>query len=179
MSSTTCPQDRRPYATTAGRLVQAALLLLLILTGCDNRQQEDFLSAAFRPPEGFTRTDENGQVLSEDPDDWRVAPAFRGYLRFDPAYPNPYTGSGEVRVPFHVFSSLSGSLSIWAEDVEGRMRLLDEHPSLSQPGTYVFIFDPLILTPDRNLARLTGLHRLFIYRGNDLVSYGDLMIQTP
>ncbi len=175
----TCLQDRRPYATTGGRLVQAVLLLLLILTGCDNHQQEDFLSEAFRPPEGFTRTDKNGQVLLEDPDDWRVAPAFRGYLRFDPAYPNPYTGSGPVWLPFHVFSPLGGSLSIWAENVDGLMQLLDEHPSLSQPGTYVFTFDPRVLASDRSLARLTGLHRLFIYRGDDLASYGDLMIQTP
>ncbi len=158
--------------------MQAALLLLWILIGCDSRQQEDFLSAAFRPPEGFTRTDENGQVLSEDPDDWRVAPAFRGYLRFDPAYPNPFSG-GEVRLPFQVFSSLRGTLSVWAEDVEGRMRLLDEHPSLAQPGTYVFVFDPTVLSPDRDLTRLQGLHRLYVYRGNDLVSYGDLMIQVP
>ncbi|SHK97593.1 hypothetical protein SAMN04488087_2445 [Rhodothermus profundi] len=158
--------------------MQAGLLLLLILTGCDTRQQEDFLSAALRPPEGFTRTDENGQVLSVDPDDWRVAPAYRGYLRFDPAYPNPFSG-GEVRLPFYVFSSLSGGLSLWANDVEGRPRLLDEHPSLTQPGAYVFTFDPAVLTPDRNLARLEGLHRLYVYRGTDLVSYGDLMIQVP
>lgn len=158
--------------------MQAGLLVLLILTGCDTRQQEDFLNAAFQPPEGFTRTDENGQVLSEDPDDWRVAPAYRGYLRFDPAYPNPVSG-GEVRLPFHVFSSLSGALTLWANNVEGRMQLLDEYSSLTQPGTYVFTFDPSVLAPDRDWRRLQGLHRLYIYRGDELVSYGDLMIQAP
>lgn len=153
-------------------------LLLLLLIGCDDRQQEDFLSAAFRSPEGFTRTDINGQVLLEDPDDWRVAPAYRGYLRLDPAYPNPFSG-GEVRLPVHLFSPLTGTLSVWTQDVEGRLRLLDEHTSLGQTGTYVFVFDPSVLAPGRDLTRLIGLHRLFIYRGNDLVSYGDLMIVLP
>lgn len=152
------------------------LLLLGGLLGCSSAPQEDFVRDAFRPPEGFTRTDENGQVLAEDPDDWRVAPAYRGYLRFDPAYPNPFSG-GVVRLPFHVFSPLSGTLSLWAEDEEKRLRLLDESASLSQPGLYVFTFNPAILARDGSLSRLAGLHRLRIYRGNDLVSYGDLMIQ--
>ena len=50
------------------------VLALLLAGGCDTaEQQNDFEDEAFSTPSGFTRTDENGQILSEDKDDWRTA----------------------------------------------------------------------------------------------------------
>ena len=52
------------------RLTLLVVLALLVGGGCDTaEQQNDFEDEAFSTPSGFTRTDKNGQILSEDTDD--------------------------------------------------------------------------------------------------------------
>src|SRR5690606_14388053 len=75
----------------------AVLALLLTLPACDtNVQQDEFLLDSELPPNGITRTNEAGEVLENDPDDWRVAPVFRGAVEVEPAYPNPVVRTGLV-----------------------------------------------------------------------------------
>jgi len=65
--------------------------LFFFLSSCSqNEDQREFERAAFSEASGFTRTNANGQVISEDPDDWRISPFFQGLIEVSslPA-PNP------------------------------------------------------------------------------------------
>lgn len=143
-------------------------------SGCDSQRDEidAFIASANRAPMGFVRTDEIGTVIEEDRDDWRVSPIFAGRVSVSPAYPNPVS-SGFVTIPVTVrdFSSVRGGLALWARDVSGRLRVLDEIPGADQPGVYVFNFAAALIGR-------TGLVRLFILDGTqEIVSYGDLLIE--
>ena len=150
-----------------------AVLLLLLVPACDTQKQtEEFERDASAPPSGFTRTDEYGDVISEDEDDWRSAPIFLGKVRVDPAYPNP-VGTSVVTVPVSVleFGGVSGALRLRARDNAGHLMIVDEILDASSPGAFVFQFSPVILAQ-------TGLVRLFVLdQRGELVSYGDLRIQ--
>lgn len=140
--------------------------------GCDTQEQQDqFRADAFAVPSGFTQTDDNGEILSEDEDDWRAAPIHFGRIRIDPAFPNP-TGGKFVNVPFSVreFNAFPGGLELASLDANANFVRLDRIPDAKDPGAYVFTFNPTFL------AR-TGLVRVFVIdaRG-ELVSYGDIMV---
>ncbi|GAB5519335.1 MAG: hypothetical protein RhofKO_15860 [Rhodothermales bacterium] len=147
-------------------------LLLTSLIACDTQdQQEEFIRSADQVASGFTETTENGEIVSEDTDDWRTAPVYIGSIRIDPAFPNPTAGEF-VTIPLTVTlpGSIRGGLRISAIDRNRRLLVLDELIEASDPGAYVFQFSPLNLD--------AGLKRLFIFDGfGELISYGDLMIE--
>ncbi len=149
------------------------ILFGLLVSACDSqKQQNDFEEDAGRPPSGFTSTDADGVVGSEDEDDWRTAPIYFGKIRIDPAYPNPSFGQF-VTVPVSIqeFDAIQGGLVLRADDGSGSLRLLAEILNSSQPGAYVLRFSPAILGR-------TGLIRLFVFdRLGELVSYGDISLQ--
>ncbi len=147
--------------------------LNLLLSSCDSqKQQNDFVDDAGLAPSGFTSTDADGIIVSDDEDDWRTAPVYFGKVRIDPAYPNPTFGQF-VTVPVSIqeFNSIQGGLVLRADGGDGRLILLAEILNASQPGAYILRFSPAILGR-------TGLIRLLIFdRLGELVSYGDLRIQ--
>ena len=68
--------------------------------GCDTaEQQNQFEEEAFSTPSGFTRTDENGEIVSEDTDDWRTSPVYSTRVLIDPAFPNPAPPGELVTIP--------------------------------------------------------------------------------
>jgi hypothetical protein len=148
------------------------LCAVLLWSGCDTaEQQRDFEEEARQPPEGITRTNDRGEVQSEDADDWRTAPRYATIIIVDPAFPNPT--SGEVTVPISVreFDAVAGLLEVGSFDETGRFRRLDVIEDASAPGTYVFIFNPLVLGR-------SGLIRVFVLdAGGEIISYGDLQVE--
>jgi len=156
------------------RLLSVAMsgALLLSLTACDTQdQQEEFIRSADQVASGFTETNESGEIINEDLDDWRTAPVYIGSIRIDPAFPNPTAGEF-VTIPLTVTlpGSIRGGLRVSAVDRNRRLVVLDELIEASDPGAYVFQFSALNLDP--------GLQRVFIFDGfGELISYGDLMIE--
>lgn len=153
-----------------------ALLMLFLATGCDTQRgdQEAFVEMANLPPENFARTDAFGNVLEDDPDDWRTAPFFAGKISFRPAYPNPTTGE-PVTLPFTVleFNAISNRLVLRARDPgdPNRLILLDDLTNAGETGGHDFRFAP-------GLIGIPGLHRLFVFDAvGELVTYGDLMLE--
>ena len=147
----------------------------LAWAGCDTaEQQNEFEDQAFSPPSGFTRTDENGEIITDDQDDWRTAPVYSTRVLVDPAFPNPVQPGQFVTIPVQVreFNSVQGGLELVGNDANGIPRRLDEIRDARDPGAYIFQFNPTLLG-------VTGLIRLFIVdsRGG-LVSYGDLLIEN-
>lgn len=165
-------------------LLPGVVLLALGLLSCDTfNEQNQFADRAWEePPAGFSRTDEDGEVLSTDEDDWRTAPLYRGAIRFDPAYPNPTRGERRVTVPFATtdFNSISGGLILRAFDNDGNFVALDEVREAGQTGFHTFSFPATLLSTSGDLTSIQGLHRLFVLDGRgELVTYGDLMIEVP
>ena len=83
--------------------------------GCDNQDlQEDFEAQAFSTPEGFTRTNQSGEALSVDSDDWRTSPAYQADIEITPAFPNPPTAGDLITVPVRIrgTNTVRGSLNL-------------------------------------------------------------------
>lgn len=151
------------------------LLVVLAGAGCDTAdQQKAFEDDAFSPPSGFTRTDKNGEILSDDTDDWRTSPVYSTRVLIDPAFPNPAKAGDFVTIPVQVreFDSVLGGLELVSFDENGIPRRLDDIRDARDPGAYIFTFSPSVLG-------VQGLIRLYILdsRGG-LVSYGDLSIEA-
>jgi hypothetical protein len=144
----------------------------MIAGGCNTTDhQSAFLSDAMMPPSGITRTNLDGEVLSEDPDDWRISPVHVGLIIVEPAYPNPTTGS-LVFVPVNIrqFNAVPAPVTLRALDVTNRFTVLDRIHDTASPGVRVMQFQP-------GLLGSAGLHRLFIFDGRgEVISYGDLCV---
>ncbi len=157
-------------------LLMPTLLALLLMAGCDTQRgdQETFVEMANLPPKNFARTDAVGNVLEDDPDDWRTAPFFAGKISFRPPYPNPTTGE-PVTLSFTVleFNAISNRLVLRTRDPgdPNRLILLDDLTNANETGGHDFRFAP-------GLIGVTGLHRLFVFDGlGELVTYGDLKLE--
>lgn len=152
------------------------LLVIVQLAACDNTAEEEaaFQDAAFRMPSGFTATSEGGNVLSDDPDDWRIAPSYFERLVIDPAFPNPVSAGMSVAVPIRVRLSdtVQGGFDLVSYDSNRIPRLLDRVEDARSPGAYVLRFMPDVLG-------VTGLMRVYILdTAGGLISYGDIMIES-
>ncbi len=152
----------------------ASLVALYLCCACDSAEMQNvFEAAAFATPDGITRTDENGEVVSTDADDWRVSPAYMGRVHIDPAFPNPAGQGDNITVPVQVrqFGAVRGTLALVSYDSYRIARRLDEIRNARDPGAYVLSF------PAR-LLQVEGLLRLYIVdNGGGLVSYGDVLIE--
>ncbi|MCH8567363.1 MAG: hypothetical protein LAT67_03835 [Balneolales bacterium] len=163
------------------------LLWVLILatsgSSCSSTDdaQKQFEDDAFRQPTNFTRTDGNGDIIEEDPNDWRIGPMFSGFVEMGrPAFPNPTTGQiVTIELLVTGISSVNG-LEVVTFDRNGRFKLLyfDERRPLPV-GFSSINFDPVLLDPNNSgtISGARGLRRVFIFdqRGN-LITYGDIRV---
>ena len=103
----------------------AALLVLALVAGCDatslGEAQRLFDLQALAPPNGITETTASGEVVREDPDDWRTAPLYLSTfsLTFVP-FPNPAASTEAVQIA-GVFSGSRGSLIPYVLDERDRL----------------------------------------------------------
>ena len=166
--------DSMRPAASAGKLHALFAGGLLALLACDTAElQSDFEEEAFAVPSGITSTDENGEVVETDDDDWRTSPAYMGRVYIDPAFPNPVGPGDFVTIPVRVrqFNALEGSLALVSFDEDRVARRLDDIRDARDPGAYIFSFSPRVLG-------VTGLVRVYVVdNGGGLISYGDLLIE--
>ena len=150
------------------------VLTVVHFVACDGsvEEQEDFRDQAFRTPSGFTQTNDRGEVLSQDPDDWRVAPAYFERLVINPAFPNPVPSGVMVTIPIRLRfnDTVRGGLDLVSYDANRIPRSLDRLPDARNPGAYVLRFRP-------DALGVQGLLRVYILdTAGGLISYGDLKI---
>jgi len=150
-----------------------ALLFALALTACDTTsRQDEFAEEASAVPAGFAEANEGGDVISDDKDDWRTAPAFGGKISVRPAYPNPVPVEGFVTIPLTItaFREVQAPLTVKVPR-DGLLFTLDVINQSSEPGAYIFQFAAAHIGT-------RGLRRLFIFDGTgELVSYGDVQVE--
>ena len=154
-----------------------ALLALLGVSACDGTSVEEqrfFEDQAFATaPSGFTRTDEGGEVLSTDAEDWRVGPGYAGLVQtIQVPYPNPlpFRATGVYQV--NVVAGVPGGLALYRLDAGGRLRLIGQPCDDAVTSTIcTFTFQGSEVSPVGD----DGLVRLMLLDGqNGVVSYGDV-----
>lgn len=155
-------------------------LVVLVLLGCKrDASQDSFEREAFRTPENFTRTDSNGKILQNDPDDWRIAPMFQGIVDImNPAYPNPSTGARfTIELMVSGFDAING-LEVYARDLRGLPYIIYQDTRRPLPPGIIDLFiEPSWLAASRVYSEAIGLNRIFIYDAmGNLITYGDLQV---
>lgn len=160
-------------------LLLAAFSLAAALAGCDtNEQQDEFFLESDLLPNGFTRTNEAGEVLENDPDDWRVAPAFRGAVEVEPAYPNPVARNGLVTLTIQdtFDDAITGGIFVSGRIGNDPGQVLRLATDDSAGPVYVLVLNPTQLRvtagDDAQLFRVRVFTEDF-----RLITYGDVLVQ--
>ncbi len=164
---------------TSFNRVSVLLACSILLTSCDDMDdQREFEQEAMAEPSGITQTDNQGEVLEEDPDDWRISPMFGASIDVEyPAYPNPTDGENvTIALRFSGTDVVSG-LQVFSYYQEREFREIYYYDS----DIHLFkdiVFDPRRLDPSGVLDEARGLHRVFIYDLNEnLITYGDIKVE--
>lgn len=155
---------------------------LFVISCSSNSNQTNFERESLRTPSGYTQTSQNGKVDSSmvDPDDWRIAPMFQGYIYvLHPAYPNPVK-SANVTLEMQVtgIQAING-LFLYKRNVNGQYQLLTSQPQAPlQTGVYPLQFNSVALSDNGTYSGAIGLHRVFLYDDNNhLITYGDIKVE--
>ena len=142
--------------------------------------QRDFESEAYRDPSGITETDFSGDILSTDPDDWRVSPIYQGLIDIKPPFQNP----AQLGSPINFEVQVLGIQGVAGLDVLVRLnnnRLASIYTSTDnplEPGITTFRIDPITLSQDGSDNLALGLHRVYFFDFDGrLISYGDIEVE--
>ncbi len=152
----------------------------LLISCSSSNDQREFESEAFRDPSGITQTNAQGEVISNDPDDWRVSPFYQGLIEVQPPFQNP----AQLGTPINFEIRVTGVQGVNGLDVRVRYpngnlgNIFTSTQNPLEPGITTFQIDPISLSQDGsdNLAR--RLHRVFLFDFNQrLISYGDIEVE--
>jgi len=158
------------------------LFIIIFVASCSNNEdQEKFEDEAFNSPvENFTETGPNGNIIDEDPDDWRVSPFFAGLVEVEPAYPNPVKSTNKFIIQIDVKSieAINGIEIVTLDEQQNFRNLAINTESPLPPGFHEFEIDPIGFTNTGVRANTPGLHRVFIFDlNNNMLTYGDIMVE--
>jgi hypothetical protein len=158
-------------------------VFLLALAGCDGGAgQQTFRELALAPPSGYTRTDDQGAVLSTDPADWQVSPLYGPtssvWVTVQPAYPNPVAPDGIATLVLNVRTGavVGGVTAIGY--VERAGQLPDSYVLDDVADARGFVTMALIPASQPAFLQGGGLRRIVVFDGQgEPVTYGDLLIE--
>lgn len=174
------------FFTSARNTILAGVLSLMLLSGCStaDEAQEKFEQQAMQFPNGITETDAAGNVISQDPDDWRVSPLYESFVEVSPAYPNPTTGENiEIELLITGLGAVPG-LEVYFFNRDNLLSgggsnflYFDERNPLPVGYTSIFL-NPTQFSGSSTIAGAVGLHRVLIYdRRGSIISYGDIKVE--
>ena len=149
-------------------------LICLSLASCDavsiGEAQQAFELAALANPSGYTSTDAQGRVISEDAQDWTISPFHQSSFTLTLVpYPNPASPTQSVRIA-GVYSAGGSGLVPYRIDSKGDLVRI-EPVTGSQDGsapTFTFTAGQL---------QSIGLERVVLtdFEGR-IVTYGDIQV---
>ncbi len=159
------------------------LVLLCSFSGSCTRNdaQREFEKDAYALPQNFTETNNQGEVINPDKDDWRTSPLFQGLIEIVPPYPNPTTTNQAIQFEVEVtgVNSVNG-IQLWVQLENSGQRVIYEYYETLEPGLTTFQINPLELSWDNNNSPegARGLSRVYIFDANQqMISYGDIMVE--
>lgn len=164
------------------RTIMWLLLAFVSLNNCSNNQeQQNFEQEAFSSViQNFTQTAPDGDIIEEDPDDWRISPFFSGLIRVNPAFPNPVLSSGRFTIQIQVsaIESMNGAQILTFDEQRNLKTIALDTRAPLPAGFTEFRIDPIEFTSTGVRANAKGLHRIFIFDLNDnLLTYGDIKVE--
>ncbi len=182
IDSTPAPVFRRMLHSFSLRMLLIFMLAFLSFSCGQDDDQREFEQEAFQLPEGITETEGNGDILSEDPDDWRTAPFFGGLVTVDPIYPNPVSIGDQLSLDINVsgIDAVSGlTVAVLIEDAANAQfrSLYTDSQNPLPPGLTSISINPVELGRFNNPESARGIHRLIIYDNREnIISYGDVEV---
>ena len=160
------------------------VVLLFALSGCgQDDDQREFEQEAFQLPEGITETEGNGDIVSEDPDDWRTSPFFQGLVFVSPAFPNPVSIGDQLSLEIEVsgIDAVSGlTVAVLIDDAANAQfrSLYTVNQNPLPPGLTSIPINPIELGRCNSPESARGIHRLIIYDNRqNIISYGDVRVE--
>lgn len=124
--------------------------------------------------QGITFTDELGEIIREDPDDWKYRTDTEGFPKYAaiyPAYPNPVSLGKGIYFQFQLPKRANVKLVI-VNDNYNTLRVLCDGPHPA--GFYSVMWD---LKDDREWLMLKGVYRCLFFVNENQISYGDIWIK--
>jgi len=158
------------------------LLSFILLAGCgQSDDQREFEREAYAMPDNFTETTGSGEIVSEDPDDWRVSPFYQGQFFIEtPAYPNPVETTDQVRIFISNYDRVVTSLRtiVWfAEEGIPQPVPSGSYDNFERNQTIISI-NPRELSRFPTSESLEGLKRVILLdQDENVISYGDIMVE--
>ncbi len=158
------------------------LLLFASITSCTrNDAQREFEQEAYSSPNNYTETaPNNGDILSNDPDDWRTSPRFQGFINVVPPFPNPVSTNQTIQFQLDVVAqgSVNGLLVYIIFDDGDRRVIYEEFDPLPQ-SLYDFQISASALSQvEGSPESARGLKRIYLFDlNNRMISYGDILVE--
>jgi hypothetical protein len=167
------------------------LLLLffagLLLVGCSkSNDQRDFENEANTTPQNFTETNNQGDVISADPDDWRVSPMYRGLISIgvgisdsQPPYPNPLSFNQNLTVNIYINNiETLNRIEIFTFEIPSELNgPFAPVNNISSPTLETISLSGEFISGSSGGSQAAGLYRVLIYDGRqNLITYGDVKI---
>ncbi len=169
------------YNMKSGQLPYLFLVLsFLALTGCtQSEEQRDFEREAFRTPESYTETDDQGRIINRDEDDWRISPLYQALVEVRPPFPNPVALGNVITFEITVtgVQSLDGIQVYELRDDGALLELFNTVDITGQASFIVFELNPQQFQSFGGNTGPRGLHRIIIYDfNNQIITYGDIQV---
>lgn len=158
------------------------LMLFTLIVSCTrNDAQRDFEREAYSAPNGITETaPNNGEVISNDPDDWRTSPRFQGFINVIPPFPNPVITNQNLQFQLDVIAQGSvNGLLVYILFQNGDRKILYEDFDPLPLGLYDFQISASSLSQfDGSPESARGLKRVYLFDlNNRMISYGDILVE--
>ena len=154
------------------------LLLGLLLTSCQqDSAQQQYEAEAYGPIEGYTQTDLQQNVLSQDKKDLQVSTYYQGLIRILPLFPNHISYGGTAYLEMTLNGApIQSYVELGYLNFNNQWIPLQQETVSSEFELVTFVIDSRNFGSSAELAR--GLHRLLLYDGNQrLITYGDIFIK--
>lgn len=170
-----------PFMSKYYSFVVLLLLSASIMSCTRNDAQREFEQEAYSAPNNYTETaSNNGEVLNNDPDDWRTSPRFQGFVNVVPPFPNPVSTNQNIRVQLDVIAQGSvNGLLVYMRFDNGEQKIIYEDFEPIPAGLYDFQISASQLAQfDGSPGTARGLQRIYLFDTNNrMISYGDISVE--
>lgn len=160
----------------------------LIFAGCSKSDdQREFENQSLSAPSDYTVTTTQGEITSNDADDWRISPMYRGLINigtgigsFEPPYPNPMDYNQDLNI-FIKLNSVDNINSIEVYSFEFVSNAgkppIDVRSNISSPSLVTIQISGDRISGKSGGSQANGLYRIRILDGDrNVITYGDIKV---
>ncbi len=151
-----------------------------------SNDQREFEREANSQPDKITETDDQGNIISTDSDDWRISPMYRGLVVVgtpdeQPPYPNPLSYNQDLKINLYIrnIETLNQIEVFIFENVNERPNgPYSPINDISSPTLETINLSGQIISGSTGGSQASGLYRILIYDGQqNVITYGDIRIE--